>query len=312
MVSRFGGNNHNENYGRGVVELHVDEHLLDRAEHVTKRLQEVFNSDTFSPPVLPRAAMEVHRLSQARDVKFEALVTVLEQDPLLAARVLKVASSPVYGGVPLQSLHSAVTRLGLKNLGAIVWEVALNMRVFRSKAYEAPMDAIRRHSIAVAHGARVVAKLTAVPLEYAFLCGLLHDVGAAASLLILGETSVAGAKEVALSADVLDEVLSKVHAQASQVVAKLWKLPPDLQWVLGAHHTVTISGYPHPAASAVAIAEKLVAEAGSDLGAAGLTWENTPETAIMAAQQALNIDARAMDSLRGDIAQMLQNLEQTT
>jgi HD-like signal output (HDOD) protein len=305
MTNRFGRNT--SNYGQGVVELDAPEDELDRAEQATERLRAVFNSPAFAPPVLPAAAMDVHRMSQARDVKFEQLLATLEKDPMLAARVLKVASSPVYGGAPLQSLHSAVTRLGLKNLGAIVWEVALNMKVFRSKAYAGPMDQIRRHSTAVAHVARTLAKQTAIPLEYAFLCGLLHDVGAAATLLVLGENS--GPSDAPLAPTVLEMVLAQIHADASQLVAKCWNLPGDLQWVLGGHHSVLISGYPHPVSSLIAVTENLVAELGSGFGLGSPPWDNTTDMALLAAKKALGLEQRAIDSLHNEIIQTLQTLE---
>ena len=47
--------------------------------------------------------MEVHRLTQNSDVQMDQVLSALEKDPLLAARVLKVASSPVYGGQLVQS-----------------------------------------------------------------------------------------------------------------------------------------------------------------------------------------------------------------
>ena len=177
------GGNTASNYGKGAVLLEEEDLLQagdDQAEEISERLKATFHSPDYVPPVLPAAAVEVHRLTQTQDVKIEQILAALEKDPLLAARVVKVASSPVYGGKPLQSLSEAVMRLGMRHLGDVVWEVALNMRVFRSKAYEAPMEAVRRHSVACAHVARCIAKLTPVPLEYAFLCGLLHDVGAAA------------------------------------------------------------------------------------------------------------------------------------
>jgi HD-like signal output (HDOD) protein len=304
-MGSFGRNN--GNYGRGEVTISApDLDASDQASEVEARLRAVFESPNFAPPVLPAAAMDVHRMSTARDVKLDQLLATLEKDPMLAARVLKVASSSVYGGAPIQSLHAAVTRLGLKNLGAVVWEVALNMKVFRSKAYAGPMDQIRRHSVAVAHVARSLSKLTSVPLEYAFLCGLLHDVGAAATLLVLGDGPGAGAP---LDPIVLEMVLKGVHAGASQLVAKQWNLPGDLQWVLGGHHEVVMSGYPHPVAALIAVAENLVSTFGSSFGLGSPPWDNTTEVALLAARQALGIEQRAIDTMSTEILQILQTLE---
>lgn len=304
----FFGTSNDANYGKGVVVLQdADQAANAHAEAICERLNAVFLSPDYAPPVLPAAAVEVHKLTQTKDVRVEQILAVLEKDPLLAARILRVASSPVYGGQVVDSLQTAVMRLGLRTLADLVWEVALNMRVFRSKAYEAPMEAVRRHSIAVAHVSRAIAKLTPVPLEYAFLCGLLHDVGAAAALHLLGEGgSNAGAGP--LTADVLEIVLGKAHAEASQLVAKLWALPGDVQLVLANHHTVTVQGYAHPTAAIIAVAERAITEE-SGKSAKLLAWDNTREQALMAARDALSLSARSLDAVKKDTRNILAKLE---
>lgn len=295
------------NYGKGMVVLEdADAESSEQAEEISERLNATFLSPTYAPPVLPAAAIDVHRLSQTKDVKLEQILSVLEKDPLLAARVLKVASSPVYGGQSVQSLQTGVMRLGMRTLAALVWEVALNMRVFRSKAYEAPMELVRRHSIACAHVSRAIAKLTSVPLEYAFLCGLLHDIGVAAALHVLGEGGSNNGKP--LDADLLAIVLRKGHAEASQIVAKQWLLTDDVQLVLRHHHQVTIQGYAHPTAAVIAVAERVILEEGGKAHPP-MPWDHTNDTAYMAARDALSLTARAYDAIKKDARTILEKLE---
>jgi HD-like signal output (HDOD) protein len=308
MRGRFGTSANDPGYGKGMVVLQ-DAELSGNvhAEEISERLKAVFRSPDYAPPLLPAAAVEVHRLSQTKDAQVDQILSALEKDPLLAARVLKVASSPVYGGQALQSLQTAVMRLGMRALADLVWEVALNMKVFRSKAYEGPMDAVRRHSTATAYVARAIAKLTPVPLEYAFLCGLLHDVGAAAALLLLGEGgSNSGGKP--LSPEVLQVVLAKAHAEASQLVARLWELPADVQLVLAHHHNVTVQGYAHPTAAIIAIAEKVLREE-SGKSARALDWDETSDNALIAAREALGITPRSLEAIRKDARTIMAKLE---
>lgn len=300
MKDRIGSSR--TDYGKGVVELDAIG-AGEQAGALTRQIRGTFAAPSYEPPLLPVAALEVHQLAQQKDVKLEQILAVLEKDPLLAARVLKVANSPLYSGAPLHSLYNAVMRLGLKNLASIVWQVALNMRVFRSKHYQEPMETIRRHSTYVAHIARLVAKSTPIPLDYAFLCGLLHDVGAAAVLLMLGER--VGKDDVPLSADVLASVLGEMHAEASQIIAKQWRLHDDLQFVLGSHHSVLIGNYPHPAAAVVAIAEETVRELSPQLSLRGPEWDRTSRTAIEAAKMALHLNDKALDRLRADAEPLL-------
>jgi HD-like signal output (HDOD) protein len=296
-------------YGNGAVMLDDVDFATDaQAEEISERLKATFRSPDYVPPVLPAAAVEVHRLTQTHDVKIEQILQTLEKDPLLAARVLKVASSPIYSGQPIQSLSAAVMRLGMRHLADVVWEVALNMRVFRSKAYAEPMEAVRRHSIACAHVARSIAKLTPVPLEYAFLCGLLHDVGAAAALHLLGEGG-SNANGKPLDSDTLQIVLQKSHADASQLVAKLWLLPPDVQVVLAHHHSVIVQGYVHPTAAIIALAERCIADEATK-ALPPLAWDDTRDAMLMLARESLGLSARSLEAIKKETRALLAKMEQ--
>jgi HD-like signal output (HDOD) protein len=299
-----------DNYGRGVVELDDTDDPGRQAETLIKRLRATFSTPQCAPPVLPVAALDVHRVSLAKNVKLDEVRAMLEKDPLLAARVLRVANSSLYAGAPLQSLQHAVMRLGMKNLACVVWEVAMNMRVFRCKTYNEPMEQVRKHSTAVAHVARLVAEQTPIPLDYAFLCGLLHDVGAAAILLLLGERGPV--ETTPLPGFVLDEVLLGVHAEASQIIAKNWKLPADLQLVLAHHHAVDVGGHVHPTAAVVALAQKLASEEGAALGFVGPSWDVTSDSSLRSAEQALGISGVAFEKLRTRANKLLQDLAESS
>ena len=125
---------------------------------VSEGLRGVFGSPGYKPPMLPSVALEIHDLSCRPDIDTEKLVVVLEHDPMLAAHVLRVANSPIFRGRDAEtSLRSAALRLGLKNLGEVVFEIALHMRVFRSVEYSGMMEQLRRHSTACGNLCRLLA-----------------------------------------------------------------------------------------------------------------------------------------------------------
>src|SRR5882757_7601963 len=157
-----------------------------QAPDIAAALRSRFTSPSYKPPLLPAIALEVHQLAQQSDVNLARMAAVIEKDPLLAARVLRLAHSAASaptGAIP--SVRDAIVRIGIRNLADVAWEVALDTRVFRSKSYSGLMALVSRHSIACAHLSRLVARFTSIASEYAFLCGLLHDVGMAAALVIL-------------------------------------------------------------------------------------------------------------------------------
>ena len=298
-------------YGQGVVELEGTEleegHL---AEELIGVVRETFKSSSYAPPVLPAAAIELHQMSLQSDVQLSEIVSVLEKDPLLAARVVKVASSPLYGGRAVQSLQDAVVRLGLQNVREVVWQVALNMRVFRSKAYQAPMELVRRHSVAVAHLSRAIGKLTPVPLDYAFLCGLLHDVGAAAVLLLL---EAGEGRERPLTREVLDLVLGACHAEASAVLAGVWTLPADVALVLRHHHDADIEGHTHPTAAIIALAERVLFQLEAESVPGWVPgWDESSHRAWMIAQRALGLPEQALSAIEKECSKILERLGEST
>lgn len=241
-------------YGRGVVNFRVTSE-----EDLLGTLQKTFESPTYEPPLLPAAALELVELSRKPDATIPEIVALVERDPFIAARVLRVAQSPRYtcsGAVP--SLHHAAVRLGLDTMTNIFLEVATHMRVFRARGYEAPMERLRLHSIATANVARIVCRYTSIFDEYAFLCGLFHDVGIAASMIILSERK----RETPRTFAEEWRAIQPIHEKAARTLCQTWKLPPDVAFVVGHHHAFEIGGHIHPVAAVVAVAETVATKLG--------------------------------------------------
>ena len=99
------------------------------------------------------------------------------------------------------------------------------------------MTNLMRHSMLTAHVARMACRLTAIPDEFAFMCGLLHDVGLAAGLLIFADAD--GSRTPRKEPPPFEEVavaLGVVHEEASAILAEAWGLHPEIRVVLGIHH----------------------------------------------------------------------------
>jgi putative nucleotidyltransferase with HDIG domain len=298
-----------ENYGKGEYEIEADAVVLESAADFAARLKAHFTSPGYTPPLLPAVAMQVQQLSTRADVDIPALVAVMEKDPMFAARVLKIAQSAAFASSgSIASLRDAVVRIGLRNLTDIAWEVAMNMRIFRSQAYAAPMEAVRRHSTACAHLARMLSAATGISSEYAFLCGLLHDIGIASSLIVLGEQQPGQALDPML----LGMILKRCHQEASLVIATLWKLPGDVQLVVGHHHDVQIQGFVHPLAAVVAVAEQLARELGFGVMLAGSDCDGTEELAMAKARDALKLDKAGMDRMREEAKKLAATFDRGT
>jgi HD-like signal output (HDOD) protein len=254
MRASRGGINHGK--GEHGIRLAPEQAPSD----ASRRLLALFQSPAYEPPKLPRVAIELLELSRRSDVDTAHVAALIEKDPMLAAKVLSYAQSPAYAtSMPLRSLQQALARLGLRTVADMVLEASMNMTVFRARGFEEPMEKLRRHSTATAYIARIIGRYTPHDDDYAFLCGLMHDVGLVAAMIALAP----GRREGKVPGyDVLAPTLVAVHEEASGLLAKHWKLPVEVQWVLGHHHHVQIQGRPHPIAAVVALADNLAARFG--------------------------------------------------
>ncbi|MEM9067681.1 MAG: HDOD domain-containing protein [Myxococcota bacterium] len=289
------------NYGRGEHTIAgADAEALETVVTIRKRLQQVLADPGYKPPMLPQVALEVHELSKQPTVDLDAVIDLISQDAVLATQVLRRAQSSVYATrVPPRSLEDAVRRLGLANIRDVVWEVALGMRVFRCKPYRKAMEELRAHSVATARCAKAIASYTSVGEDYAFLAGLLHDVGLAAMLMILGEDR----KPLPLKSIAND--LFDIHEQATETVGQLWELPADLTLVLSHHHHPNIGGYDHPLIAILCVAEEIAKQLSRGLG-----WTETSDATHPAQLQrsvdALGIGPHLIEATAKKLAPMME------
>lgn len=228
---------------------------------VVTRLLNLLQSPDYTPPQLPSTATQLMELSRQESVQPGAMVALLERDPMLAAELLKLAQSSMYGGsFSVRTLDEAIVRLGLRRTAELFLHAALEARVFRAAGYQKRMDELRRHSVAVAHLARLVGREAGVTDQSAFICGLLHDVGIAASLIALVETCPRGT-EVPPFEEVWPAI-RVVHEQAGGVLASTWHFPSEVTFVIERHHSFVVDGQIHPLSAVVSMADWVASELG--------------------------------------------------
>lgn len=286
--------------------------MVDRsAVHV--RLLRLFASPSYRPPLLPEVAQEVIRLAQRPDVSFGEVTSVLERDPVLAAKVLSISQSAMYRArTPALTLQQATVRLGLTALRNVVVEACLTLKVFKAPGYEPAMDRLSWHSIATAYVMRSLARRARVDPDYAFLCGLLHDIGIAASLLALSDD----ARGEALPFEELGPVLDEVHQDASGMVTRLWSIPAEIQQLVATHHQLNVGGTPHAVNAALIVSEQLAADLDAGMRPRGAPPPADGERVLdanapglfQAACEFLGLSGPALQLARLDAADVLANL----
>ena len=260
MPNYQGRTKNDADYGMGNVTIDCDSLGLIDEKELTQRIVEAFESPGYQPPRLPAVATELLALSQQPDVDFDQLEALLERDATLAGEVLSLCKSAAYDRTgQVNNLRDALLRIGIKKLTEVVMQAAMSARVFRSKAYKACMEALQEHCRVTAHLARLVSQQSAHADDRAFLCGLMHDVGVAGILIVLGDAK-RGEEPPDLST--LWPAIHNAHPIAGARMVELWELPDDVKFAVTAHHNVCIEGFDHPLAAVVCLADAVATELG--------------------------------------------------
>lgn len=185
-------------------------------------------------PTLPEVALRVRKLVEDPNVTTVQVSRVISADATLTSRLLQVANSAMFSGMPaLDNVKAAVNRLGLALVRNMVTCVV--MRSLYSPRYT-PAVKIRlqelwRHSTKVAAYSHALAKpFPHLRRDEAMLAGLIHDIGA---LPIL--TRAAKIPDIANNPDKLQLVVERLHGDIGRLVLQTWRFPEALVTVAAEH-----------------------------------------------------------------------------
>lgn len=157
--------------------------MLDsvRSEDLGAEIRAAVANDQIQLPTLPEVALRVRDAVESDASGAEAIAELIGSDAALTVRLLQVANSPLYRGrSEIDTLHQAVTRLGLKMVRSLVVSLAMK-QIFQatSVALDTHFRRIWDDSLQVAAISRVLAnQVSSLEREQAMLGGLIHNVGA--------------------------------------------------------------------------------------------------------------------------------------
>ncbi len=134
-------------------------------------------------PVIPDVASKIMAIADDNfDISYKELEAIIMIDPMLTARILKVANSALYARQSeIANLQVAISLLGFKNIKSLVLLITASQFAKQLKSNEY-INNFWRHSIATAFIAKHIMhrKKDRANEEIAFVAGLLHDIGQAA------------------------------------------------------------------------------------------------------------------------------------
>jgi len=183
---------------------------------------------------MPVVAQRLTQLTADPDFNMDTLFNLVKSDPVIAAKVMKIASSPHYGTRPATNLRSALIRIGMRDLRKLVMAAA----VIGGKTNKFTL-ALWTYSLKVASISESIAQLVRTKdLDDPFLCGLLHDFGTVIMNQVIGKPyrAVLGVPCQASQSDHELENFGYDHCDLGVMVAQQWKLFDALEHVMQHHH----------------------------------------------------------------------------
>lgn len=189
-------------------------------------------------PAQPAAALKVLRLVEDPRSSSADLARLIEADPVLSARVMRLANAPYYGlSRKVGSASRAVVLLGFSTVRALAVSAACSLLGDDSSLGP---TGFWSHSVAVAACASIVAQEVGLPTGEAFSAGLLHDLGVA----LLFRRNRAGyldlvdraQRDPASLLGLEQEELGMSHAAAGAAALEAWRFPPAFVRAVADHH----------------------------------------------------------------------------
>lgn len=209
--------------------------------HIPRQLEQALD-EIGDLPALPAVAREVMQLTEDPAMEVSDLCHVMEKDPALTAKILRISNSPYYGmRQSVGTLKLALVILGVREVRNIILGISV-IEALRDEKTEALLGPdFWIHSMQAASLARRLAtRFRLVMQGEAFVAGLLHDIGK----LVFGRyfakrygTIYRGAKSDPEQLCSLEtDAFGFSHAELGAALGTRWNFPQALTDGLLFHH----------------------------------------------------------------------------
>ena len=198
-------------------------------------------------PTLPEIVFRIQKLIMSEEGDSTLLARIIEQDPALTAKILKVANSSFYcsSGSKISSISRAITRIGFNEVGHIALAVNF-VQQFTHKSDILDYRSFWKHALTSAYLCRYIAEnasgiFTARDRHTLFLAGLLHDIG----ILIYDQffhdkfeeiMKRAVSEEISFLVAEKRIVSTEMHGTVGGELLGLWKIDPAVAAAVRFHH----------------------------------------------------------------------------
>jgi len=202
-------------------------------DQIRQDIVKAINSDQLVLPTLPEVALKVREVAEDPEASISELASVIGGDAAMAARIIKVANSPLLrASREIEDLKMALMRLGMEYTCNIATGLAME------QMFQATTDMVDKRlrevwtrSSEIAGICHVLCKqFTNLRPDQATLAGLVHRIGVL-PILTYAEEHPSLLKD----SITLDMVIDKLHAPIGNLILKRWDFPAELLQIPSQH-----------------------------------------------------------------------------
>ncbi len=214
-------------------------------------------------PTIPHSMQQVLLNLDSVAASAASLEKIIREDPVLTAKLLKMANSAAYGTTTeISSVKRAIVTLGFEEVRSIVIGLSLTGAFNNDLGFpEFDANDLWLHAIAVGNGARLIAKHTSgLDPDELFTAGMLHDLGRLLFCLYFPDElrdiiSTSASEDMPLPA--AEEKHGLSHTEIGAYLAIKWKLSDFIISLIRYHHHPRSAGPHAKAAAALMLADAL-------------------------------------------------------
>lgn len=198
-------------------------------------------SEKIRLPSPPAIAIKILELVRKDDFSFRDIAQIIETDPALVAKILKLANSPYYGLTrKVNNIEMAVSILGthaVKNI-ALSFVICSEMKSTEDKGFD--FDLFWRRAITAAVAAELTASLVGLKSQDIFVTALLQDIGIIAMQASCPEEYRLAMKEkMAIQKPIWlieQQFFGFDHQELGAELLSKWRLPEGISIPIRHHH----------------------------------------------------------------------------
>lgn len=262
-----------------------------------------------SLPAMPLIAQKLLSLKTESDEGQRQMLSLIEQDPQILAKIIGLANSPMLGASrKISSISEAAIILGFNKIKSVASGLAIMSVKAGTAGSSLNQHDLWMHNLGIAFAmiaiGRAMPKKIRPEDDYIFLSGMLHDIGylALAHLDPKRSNELHTYQAAAPKRPILEierSLMELTHDELGAELARHWNLPEEIISVIRFHHMPDAPGAPkdQPLIRMVYIAEKMLPSFGMgehvDSGISDSDWEalsiapaNAEEILNQAAEQA--------------------------